>query len=47
MDPFLGNGSANTFPLLGSRFLIIQQLDAIIEELFSMWSVPRYDKQGA
>jgi hypothetical protein len=25
--PFLGNGSVNTFPLLGSRFLIIQQLN--------------------
>jgi hypothetical protein len=24
---FLGNGSVNTFPLLGSRFLITQQLD--------------------
>jgi hypothetical protein len=24
---FLGNGSVNTFPLLGSRFLIIQQFD--------------------
>jgi hypothetical protein len=31
--PFLGNGSVNTFPLLGSRFLIIQQLDATVEEL--------------
>jgi hypothetical protein len=26
-DPFLGNDSINTFPLLGSRFLIMQQLD--------------------
>jgi hypothetical protein len=25
--PFLGNSSVNTFPLLGSRFLIMQQLD--------------------
>jgi hypothetical protein len=25
-DPFLGNGSVNTFLLLGSRFLIMQQL---------------------
>jgi hypothetical protein len=25
--PFLGNGSVNTFSLLGSRFLIMQQLD--------------------
>jgi hypothetical protein len=31
--PFLGNGSVNTFPLLGTRFLIMQQLDATIEEL--------------
>jgi hypothetical protein len=23
--PFLGNGSVNTFPLLSSRFLIMQQ----------------------
>jgi hypothetical protein len=26
-EPFLGNGLVNTFPLLGSRFLIMQQLD--------------------
>jgi hypothetical protein len=26
-DPFLGSGSVNTFPLPGSRFLIMQQLD--------------------
>jgi hypothetical protein len=25
--PFLGNGSVNTFPLLGSGFLIMQHLD--------------------
>jgi hypothetical protein len=25
--PFLGNGSVNTFQLLGSSFLIMQQLD--------------------
>jgi hypothetical protein len=25
--PFLGNGSVNTFPLVGSRFSILQQLD--------------------
>jgi hypothetical protein len=25
--PFLGNGSVNTFALLGSRLLIMQQLD--------------------
>jgi hypothetical protein len=24
--PFMGNGSVNTFPLLGSRFLIMQKL---------------------
>jgi hypothetical protein len=27
LDPFLSNSSENTFPLLGSRFLITQQLD--------------------
>jgi hypothetical protein len=27
LGPFLGNGSVSTFPLLGSRFLIMQQLD--------------------
>jgi hypothetical protein len=26
-DPFLGNGSVNALPLLGSRVLIMQQLD--------------------
>jgi hypothetical protein len=26
-DPFLGNGSVNTFPLLGGIFLIMQHLD--------------------
>jgi hypothetical protein len=31
--PFLGNGSVSVFPLLGSRFLIIQQLDATVERL--------------
>jgi hypothetical protein len=31
--PFLGNGSVNTFSLLGNRFLIMQKLDATIEEL--------------
>jgi hypothetical protein len=25
-EPFLGNGSVNAFPLLGSRVLIMQQL---------------------
>jgi hypothetical protein len=31
--PFLGKGSVNTFPLLGSRFVIMQQLDYNNEEL--------------
>jgi hypothetical protein len=39
---FLGNGSENTFPLIGSRFLITQQL----KNMFSMWSLPRCYKQG-
>jgi hypothetical protein len=26
-EPFLGNGSVNTFPLLCNRFLIVQQVD--------------------
>jgi hypothetical protein len=35
--PFLGNGSLNTCPLLGSRFLIMQQLDYNSERaIFSM-----------
>jgi hypothetical protein len=37
---FLGNGSVNTFPLLGSRFLIMQQLDYNTRRtVFSTWSV--------
>jgi hypothetical protein len=32
--PFLGNGSVNTFPLLGSRFLTMQQLEATTKGLF-------------
>jgi hypothetical protein len=40
--PFLGNGSVNTFPLLGSRLLIIQQLDYNNGRyVFSIWSVLR------
>jgi hypothetical protein len=39
---FLGNGSVNTFPLLGSRFLIMQQLDYNSgRAVFTAWSVPR------
>jgi hypothetical protein len=30
---FLDNGSVNTLPLLGSRFLIMQQLDGTIKDL--------------
>jgi hypothetical protein len=44
---FLGNGSVNTYPLLGSRFLIMQQLDYNNgKSVFSMWSVPRCYKRG-
>jgi hypothetical protein len=40
--PFLGNGWVNIFPLLGSRFLIMQQLDYNSgRAVYSMWSVPR------
>jgi hypothetical protein len=42
----LGNGSVNTFPLLCSRFLIMQQLDCNNGDVFSAWSVPRCYKQG-
>jgi hypothetical protein len=46
-QPFLGNGSVNTFPLLGSRFLIMQQLDYNSgRAVFSTWSVPRSYEQG-
>jgi ribose 1,5-bisphosphokinase PhnN len=39
---FLGNGSVNTFPLLGRRFLIMQQLDYNNgRAVLSTWSVPR------
>jgi hypothetical protein len=41
-DPFLGNSSVNKFPLLGSSFLIMQQLDYNnATAVFSMWSVLR------
>jgi hypothetical protein len=36
----MGNGSVNTFLLLGSRFIIMQQLDFNNGvAVFSMWSV--------
>jgi hypothetical protein len=39
---FLGNGSANTFPLLGNSFLIMQQLGYNNgRAVFFTWSVPR------
>jgi hypothetical protein len=45
--PFLGNGSVNTFPLLGSIFLIMQQLDYNNRNgVFYMWSALRSYKQG-
>jgi hypothetical protein len=31
--PFLGSDSVHTFPILGSRFLIMQQLDTTMDEL--------------
>jgi hypothetical protein len=44
--PFPGNGSVNTFPLLDSRFLIMQQLDySTGRAVFTIWSVPRCYKQ--
>jgi hypothetical protein len=44
---FLGNGSVNTFPLLDSRFVIMQRLDYNNgRPVFSTWSVPRCYKQG-
>jgi hypothetical protein len=43
----LGNGSVNTLPLLGNRFLTILQFDfSNGRAVFSMWSVPRCYKQG-
>jgi hypothetical protein len=45
--PFLSNGSVNTFPLLCSRSLVMQQLDYNIgNQKFSMWFMPRCYKQG-
>jgi hypothetical protein len=45
--PFSGNGSVNTFPLLGSRLLIMQQLDYNNgRAVFSTLSVPRCYNQG-
>jgi hypothetical protein len=44
---FLGSGSVNTFPLLGNRFLITQQLDYNSGiAVFSTWFMPRCYKQG-
>jgi hypothetical protein len=38
---FLGNGSVNTFSLLGRRFLIMQQLNYNTgRAVLSTWSVP-------
>jgi hypothetical protein len=34
--PFLGSGSQNTFPLLGSRFFIVQQFDYNNRTVFYM-----------
>jgi hypothetical protein len=43
---FLRNSPVNMFPLLGSRFLIMQQLDYNNENGVSTSSVPRWYKQG-
>jgi hypothetical protein len=44
--PFLGHGSVNTFPFLGTRPLIMQQLDySNGRAVFSMWSVQICYKQ--
>jgi hypothetical protein len=43
---FLGTGSVNTFSLLGSRFLIMRQLDHNNGRVvFIVWSVARCYKQ--
>jgi hypothetical protein len=45
--PLFGNGSVNTFPLLGSGFLILQQLHYNNgRAVFFLWSVPRCYMQG-
>jgi hypothetical protein len=44
--PLLGSGSVNTFPFLGSRDLILQQLDYNEKAVIPMWSVLRCYKQG-
>jgi hypothetical protein len=45
--PFLGNGAVNTLPFLGSRFLIMQQLDYNNgRDVFSISSVPICYKEG-
>jgi hypothetical protein len=45
---FLGSGLINTFLLLGSRFLIMQQLDYNNGNgMFSVWSMLKYYTQGA
>jgi hypothetical protein len=43
--PFLGNCSVNTFPLLGSRFLTMQQLGYNAIAVFSLLSVLRSYKR--
>jgi hypothetical protein len=43
-----GQRLCKTFPFLGSRFLIKQQLNSNNgRPVFSMWSLPRCYKQGA
>jgi hypothetical protein len=45
--PLLGNSSVDTFLLLGSRFLIMQQLVYNNgNRVISLWSMPRCYKQG-
>jgi hypothetical protein len=45
---FLGNCPVNTFPLLGSSFLIMQQLTySNGRAVLSVWSAPSYYRQGA
>jgi hypothetical protein len=41
-EPLLSNGAVNTLPLLGSRVLIMQQLDFNnVRDVFSTWSMAR------